>query len=98
MPFACFFFQCTGEACRKTCRSGDLACYVLDNNGYVLLAEEREHTGRFFGEIDSTIMESLVYYEVYQRIRIYDYQSVCLDSIGPKSDASFLFTVRLESI
>ena len=38
-------------------------------------------------------MDSLVQAEVYQRIRIYDYQAVCMDPTSYKSSAAFLLTV-----
>ena len=88
-----FLQQCTGGVCKRTCRSDDLDCYVLDNNGYVVISKEPYQTGRFFGEIDGTVMDSLVYSQVYQRIRVYDYQAVCLDAVSTKNSASFLLTV-----
>jgi len=65
----------------------------LDNNGYVIISKNQQQTGKFFGEIDGTIMDSLVQAEVYQRIRIYDYQAVCMDPTSYKSSAAFLLTV-----
>lgn len=98
-PFIDYFFlfvQCTGGvACKRSCSVGDMDCYVLDNNGYVVISRDIEQTGRFFGEIDGTIMDSLVYYEVYQRIRIYDYQAVCLDHTGYTGSSNILLTVSL---
>ena len=44
----------------KTCASEDLECYVLDNNGFVMISETKADTGKFFGEVDGTILESLV--------------------------------------
>ena len=44
----------------KTCASEDLECYVLDNNGFVVISETKANTGKFFGEVDGTILESLV--------------------------------------
>jgi len=84
---------CTGGVpCKRSCSVGDMACYVLDNNGYVVISKDIEQTGRFFGEIDGTIMDSLVYYEVYQRIRVYDYQAVCLDHTGYTGSSNMLLT------
>lgn len=41
--------QCTGSngMCRKTCASDELDCYMLDNNGFVIISEDTTHTGRF---------------------------------------------------
>ncbi|XP_031336712.1 voltage-dependent calcium channel subunit alpha-2/delta-3 isoform X2 [Photinus pyralis] len=72
---------CTGTSnCHKTCASDELDCYVLDNNGFIIISEDSEHTGRFFGEIDGTIMDSLVQDRIYKKIAVYDYQGVCTNS------------------
>ncbi|KAK2724952.1 hypothetical protein QYM36_001414 [Artemia franciscana] len=81
-----------GMKCNSTCASEELECYVLDNNGFIIISEKRENSGKFFGEVDGTIMDSLVHYEIYQKIRIYDYQSVCFDKTEKKSSASLLLT------
>lgn len=69
--------------CKKTCESDDLDCYVLDNNGFVLLSEKTEHTGKFFGQIDGTIMDSLVQDRIYRRVPVMDYQGICSDKDNP---------------
>lgn len=72
---------CTGNGggCRKTCASEELDCYLLDNNGFIILSENNEHTGRFFGNIDGTIMDSLVQDRIYRRVGLMDYQGLCSD-------------------
>ncbi|XP_063702857.1 voltage-dependent calcium channel subunit alpha-2/delta-3 [Culicoides brevitarsis] len=76
---------CTGSQgnCKKTCASDDLDCYLLDNNGFVLLSEKTEHTGKFFGQIDGTIMDSLVQDRIYRRVPFMDYQGICSDKDNP---------------
>uniref|UniRef100_A0A336LYX8 CSON005615 protein n=1 Tax=Culicoides sonorensis TaxID=179676 RepID=A0A336LYX8_CULSO len=76
---------CTGVTgnCKKTCASDDLDCYLLDNNGFVLLSEKSEHTGKFFGQIDGTIMDSLVQDRIYRRVPLNDYQGICSDKDNP---------------
>merc|ERR1711962_483826 len=59
-----------------------------DDNGFIIASEKFEDTGRFFGEKEGTIMESLVQSEVYKKVEIYDYQAVCLDPISGGSFAS----------
>ena len=59
---------------RYTCDSDDLECYVVDNNGFVVISEDPVHTGKFFGEVDGTILESLVKNDIFRQIKIYDYQ------------------------
>lgn len=72
---------CTDKTdCRKTCASNELDCYVLDNNGFIIISEQPEHTGRFFGQIDGTIMDSLVQDRIYKKVPVYDYQGACTNS------------------
>ena len=63
--------------CTSTCSSEDFDCYVLDENGYVLVSEEDKETGLFFGTVNAMVMEMLVNSDVYKRLRVYDYQGVC---------------------
>ncbi|XP_018325617.1 voltage-dependent calcium channel subunit alpha-2/delta-3 isoform X2 [Agrilus planipennis] len=73
--------KCSGPlACTKTCKSEALDCYILDNNGFIIISENPEHTGRFFGQIDGTIMDSLVQDRIYKKIQVYDYQGACPSS------------------
>ena len=57
-----------------TCDSDTVECYVLDNNGFVVISEDKLNTGKFFGEIDGTVLNSLVKNNVFRRIKVYDYQ------------------------
>lgn len=63
-------------------------CYVLDNNGFIIISEKPEHTGIFFGQADGTIMDSLVQDGIYKKIPIIDHQGACTDSKAHYSDAS----------
>ncbi|XP_067002670.2 voltage-dependent calcium channel subunit alpha-2/delta-3 [Anabrus simplex] len=86
---------CNG--CKKNCASEDLDCYVLDNNGFIIISENAENTGKFFGQIDGTIMDSLVQDRIYKKVPVYDYQGACLDQKSPYSDAGTTLT-PLDSI
>lgn len=80
---------CTGSGqCKKTCASDELDCYLLDNNGFVILSESSEHTGKFFGNIDGTIMDSLVQDRIYRRATLMNYQGLCPDRENPYTAAS----------
>lgn len=85
------YFQCTG--CKKTCASDELDCYVLDDNGFIIISESLDNTGKFFGQIDGTIMDSLVQDRIYKKIAVYDYQGACVDQKNPYSDAGAHITV-----
>ena len=80
------------------CSSDDLECYVVDNNGFVVISEDKVHTGKFFGEVDGTILESLIQHNIYRPIRIFDYQAICLEPEDDGSSARSLLSVSRESL
>lgn len=71
---------------------------MIDNNGFVIIAENKADTGKFFGEVDGTILESLVQSGVYKRIKIYDYQAICLETEGDGSSSSIIMTVNIRAL
>ncbi|XP_049864524.1 voltage-dependent calcium channel subunit alpha-2/delta-3 isoform X3 [Schistocerca gregaria] len=77
----------TCSNCKKTCVSDELDCYVLDNNGFIIISESLDNTGKFFGQIDGTIMDSLVQDKIYKKVAVYDYQGACVDQKSPYSAA-----------
>ncbi|XP_059050982.1 voltage-dependent calcium channel subunit alpha-2/delta-4 isoform X3 [Achroia grisella] len=77
---------CTaGSVCKKTCAGDELDCYILDDNGFIILSEDVSQTGRFFGQVDGTIMDSLVQDRIYKKITVHDHQGRCPDSRNPFS-------------
>ncbi|XP_021942458.1 voltage-dependent calcium channel subunit alpha-2/delta-3 isoform X4 [Zootermopsis nevadensis] len=82
----------TCDSCRLTCDSDELECYVLDNNGYIIVSESLRDTGKFFGEVQGNIMEMMVEEGLYKRIHMFDYQAVCFREDATKSKAPFLIT------
>lgn len=77
------------KPCLYTCGNEALDCFLLDNNGFVIVSSNRSQVGKFFGEIDDTLFLSMVKYNVYKRVRIYDYQAICKDKITPSGPANF---------
>ncbi|XP_014599810.1 PREDICTED: voltage-dependent calcium channel subunit alpha-2/delta-3 isoform X1 [Polistes canadensis] len=73
--------------CKKNCGSEELDCYILDNSGFVVISERHEHTGKFFGEIDGTIMDSLVQDRIYRKVTVIDYQGTCSPQESHRSSA-----------
>ncbi|XP_055630869.1 voltage-dependent calcium channel subunit alpha-2/delta-3 isoform X5 [Toxorhynchites rutilus septentrionalis] len=63
--------------CEKTCFTGDFQCYVIDNNGFVVISEELKETGAFFGEVNAGFMQRLIDDGIFKNVTIYDYQAVC---------------------
>lgn len=71
----------------------ELDCFVLDNNGFIVISPRIDETGKFFGEIRGSLMQRLVSERVYEEVKITDYQGICLDPKKDKSPASILQTV-----
>ncbi|KAI8438731.1 hypothetical protein MSG28_011143 [Choristoneura fumiferana] len=77
---------CTaGTVCKKTCAGDALDCYILDDNGFIILSEDASQTGLFFGQVDGTIMDSLVQDRIYKKVTVHDRQGRCPDSRNPFS-------------
>ncbi|XP_020293161.1 voltage-dependent calcium channel subunit alpha-2/delta-3 isoform X2 [Pseudomyrmex gracilis] len=86
-------FNCEGHSnCYKHCGDNSWACYLVDNNGYIIAAEDEADAGRFFGEVRGPIMMSLVTEGVFEKIRIYDYQAVCFKNTDTNNAADMLLT------
>lgn len=66
---------------------------MLDNNAYIVLSERDNVTGRFFGEIEGAVMESMVELNIFKLITVYDLQGLCWDDIEKKSDCDTLWNV-----
>ena len=79
--------------CTETCASDSIDCYLLDDSGFVVASKRREETGKFFGDVDGTVMYALVNHSVYHKVRMFDYQGVCLDVVSTGSSAWTLLTV-----
>lgn len=85
--------QCDG--CLKPCHDELQDCYVLDSNGYVMLSEQDNDTGLYFGELDGTgaIMESMIELGIYRQLSIYDFQAHCGTRVQKPNDADAMMTV-----
>ncbi|VTJ76041.1 Hypothetical predicted protein, partial [Marmota monax] len=81
---------CAGPVCDCKRNSDVMDCVILDDGGFLLMANHDEYTnqiGRFFGEIDPSLMRHLVNISVYAFNKSYDYQSVCEPGAAPKQGA-----------
>ncbi|XP_056429384.1 voltage-dependent calcium channel subunit alpha-2/delta-1 isoform X1 [Hyla sarda] len=68
------------EVCNCKQDSSQLDCIILDDGGFLLMSNQKSYNtqiGRFFGEIDPSLMRKLVNISVYAFNKSYDYQSVC---------------------
>ncbi|KAJ7418729.1 hypothetical protein BTVI_27741 [Pitangus sulphuratus] len=54
-----------------------LNCFLLDNNGFILVSKIPEETGKFFGAVDGSVMTQLLNMGMFRRVTMYDYQAMC---------------------
>lgn len=59
------------------CLDEGLDCYLIDQNGYVVISETHNDTGIFFGIVEGPVMKSMVRQGFYKAVVIYDYQAQC---------------------
>ncbi|KAI7789916.1 putative voltage-dependent calcium channel subunit alpha-2/delta-3, partial [Triplophysa rosa] len=55
----------------------DISCYLIDNNGFIIIAEDSSLTGVFFGEAEGAVMNKLISMGSFTRVNMYDYQATC---------------------
>ncbi|TRY66071.1 hypothetical protein DNTS_033196 [Danionella cerebrum] len=55
----------------------EISCYLIDNNGYIIVAEDPTLTGMFFGEAEGAVMNKLVSMGSFQRVSLYNYRAIC---------------------
>jgi voltage-dependent calcium channel alpha-2/delta-3 len=84
--------NCTEPSC-ATCANDNYACYVLDDNGYVVISPDITSIGKFFGEVRGMVMHQLIAEYVYRVITIYDYQAICFIAKDPFNVATRMLTV-----
>ena len=44
------------------------------------ISEDKNNVGKFVGDADGSIMDSLVHNQVFKKIKIVDYQGVCMEA------------------
>ncbi|KAI3371559.1 hypothetical protein L3Q82_023577, partial [Scortum barcoo] len=76
----------------------DLNCFLVDNNGFILLSKERNEIGRFFGEVDGSVMASLIKMGMFKKVSLFDYQAMCKNSHHHASSARPLLSVSLITV
>lgn len=59
------------------CNETWIDCYLLDQNGYVVISDAHDKTGQFMGTQEGPVMNSMVGQGLYNPVEIYDYQAWC---------------------
>ncbi|KAL0134742.1 hypothetical protein PUN28_001483 [Cardiocondyla obscurior] len=62
---------------KMNCSHNWIDCYLLDQNGYVVISEAYNDTGQFMGTQEGAVMMSMVNQGLYNPVDIYDYQAWC---------------------
>ncbi|XP_037539177.1 voltage-dependent calcium channel subunit alpha-2/delta-4 [Nematolebias whitei] len=73
--------------CPLSCQNADLNCFLVDNNGFIVLSKERNEVSRFFGEVDGSVMASLIKMGMFKKVSLFDYQAMCKNSHHHASSA-----------
>ncbi|XP_061385682.1 voltage-dependent calcium channel subunit alpha-2/delta-3 isoform X1 [Danaus plexippus] len=75
-----------------TCTSDNWDCYLVDNNGWIIVSKDTTQTGQFFGKVRPDIMMKLVEEDVFKAVHIIDYQAVCFREKKTTNPATMLLT------
>ncbi|RWS06199.1 voltage-dependent calcium channel subunit alpha-2/delta-3-like protein 2, partial [Dinothrombium tinctorium] len=70
---------CSKPKCDIDCTSSGIDCYLIDNNGFIVVSLDKNATGQFFGEVDIYLFKSIVEKNVFKEIEIFDYQAICIN-------------------
>ncbi|KAM9535911.1 voltage-dependent calcium channel subunit alpha-2/delta-3-like [Salvelinus alpinus] len=56
--------------CSISCDNEDIKCYLIDNNGFILVTEDYSQAGLFFGEVESAVMNKLLLMGSFKRLSV----------------------------
>ncbi|XP_067854843.1 voltage-dependent calcium channel subunit alpha-2/delta-3 [Heptranchias perlo] len=76
--------------CTISCDDDIINCYLIDNNGFILVSESYDETGTFFGEVEGAVMNKLLLMGSFKRVTLYDYQAMCRTTIDNSDSAHSL--------
>ncbi|XP_015790975.1 voltage-dependent calcium channel subunit alpha-2/delta-3 isoform X2 [Tetranychus urticae] len=87
-----FSSLCKTEGCNVNCSTDAFDCFLVDNNGFVVVSKRSNETGKFYGEVDYPMFEIMVSQGIYKEIKMYDYQAICIEVIQRSGPGSTLIT------
>ncbi|XP_055503491.1 voltage-dependent calcium channel subunit alpha-2/delta-3 isoform X1 [Leucoraja erinacea] len=76
--------------CSISCDDEIINCYLIDNNGFILVSENLDETGTFFGKVEGAVMNKLMMMGSFKRVTLYDYQAVCRSTVDNSGSAPSL--------
>lgn len=59
------------------CSNIFIDCYLIDQNGFVVISEAHDDTGKFLGVVEAAVMKSMLVQNFFVAVEIYDYQALC---------------------
>lgn len=71
--------RCGAVNCAINCEDETTHCLVVDNNGFIIIGEQVKWTGKYLGEFDDVLLESLITHQIYTRKKVRDYQAICIE-------------------
>lgn len=72
------------------CNHNWIDCYLLDQNGYVVISDAHNDTGQFMGTQEGAVMNSMVGQGLYNPVDIYDYQAWCEEVVSTRTYINLL--------
>ncbi|XP_058842409.1 voltage-dependent calcium channel subunit alpha-2/delta-4-like isoform X1 [Acipenser ruthenus] len=63
--------------CPISCDDDNLNCYLIDNNGFILVSKDKKEAAKFLGEVDGSVMQQLLNTGMFKQVMLYDYQAMC---------------------
>jgi len=84
--------RCGSKECRVKCSEEMYDCLLVDNNGYIIVSEDKSLVGKLLTEYDSSLLDTLVTNKVMLSKKIHDWQAVCIETYQVSGPASFLMT------
>ncbi|XP_069795772.1 voltage-dependent calcium channel subunit alpha-2/delta-3 isoform X4 [Narcine bancroftii] len=73
--------------CSISCDDEIINCYLIDNNGFILVSENYDETGTFFGEVEGAVMNKLLMMGSFKRVTLYDFQAMCRTTVDNSDSA-----------
>ncbi|KAJ7329179.1 hypothetical protein JRQ81_015353, partial [Phrynocephalus forsythii] len=63
--------------CPLSCQDDNLSCFLIDNNGFILVSKVSKQTGTFLGEVEGSVMAQLINMGMFRKVKMFDYQAMC---------------------
>lgn len=84
--------MCGERKCKVRCTDETTDCFLVDNNGFIIVSKDDSFTGKILSEYDAALLELLVDQKVFIRKKIYDYQAICIDFYQVSGPGNMLLT------